>query len=101
MVGERACSVPGEGERKEGGSKKGNEEGYEGVEMWTLLHQYNALYSGHHWEPTFCEVSLTQGLNSCIFTVGVVLRNWAVEHNVAAFSELTFAVRWQGRLSRG
>ena len=26
---------------------------------------------------------------------------WAVEHNVTAFSELCFAVRWQGRLSRG
>ena len=25
----------------------------------------------------------------------------AVEHNVAAFSELFFAVHWQGRLSRG
>ena len=24
--------------------------------------------------------------------------NWAVEHNVAAFSELSFAVHWQGRL---
>ena len=30
-----------EGERKEGGCKKGNEEGYEGVEMWTPLHQYS------------------------------------------------------------
>ena len=33
--------------------------------------------------------------------VGVVLRNPAVEYNVAAFSELSFAVCWQGRLSRG
>jgi len=24
--------------------------------------------------------------------------NLAVEHNVAAFSELSFAVRWQGKL---
>jgi len=24
------------------------------------------------------------------------MHNWAVEHNVAAFSELSFAVRWQG-----
>ena len=31
----------------------------------------------------------------------MVLRNWAVEHNVAAFSELSLAVHWQGRLSRG
>ena len=41
-----------------------------------------------------------------IFPVGVVLRNQAVEHNVAAFSGISFsgisfAVRWQGRLSRG
>ena len=27
--------------------------------------------------------------------------NWAVEHNVAGFSELYFAVRWQGRMDRG
>ena len=36
-----------------------------------------------------------------MFPVGVVLRNPAVEYNVAAFSELSFAARWQGRLSRG
>ena len=36
-----------------------------------------------------------------LIPVGVVLRNPAVEYNVAAFSELSFAVRWQGRLSRG
>jgi len=29
------------------------------------------------------------------------MRNWAVEHNVAAFSELSFAVHWQGVLRRG
>ena len=29
------------------------------------------------------------------------MRNPAVEYNVAAFTELSFAVRWQGRLSRG
>ena len=30
------------------------------------------------------------------------MRNLAVEHNVAAFSELSFTVAaWQGRLSRG
>ena len=38
---------------------------------------------------------------SGIFPVGVVLRSPAAEYNVAAFSELSFAVRWQGRLSRG
>ena len=31
----------------------------------------------------------------------MVLRNQAVENNVAAFSEFYFAVRWQGRLSGG
>ena len=36
-----------------------------------------------------------------IFPAGMVLRNPAVEYNVAAFSELSFAVHWQGRLSRG
>ena len=29
------------------------------------------------------------------------MRNQAVEHNVAKFSELFLAVHWQGRLSRG
>ena len=29
------------------------------------------------------------------------MRNLAVEHNTAAFTELSFAVRWQGRLSGG
>ena len=29
------------------------------------------------------------------------MHNRAVEHDVAAFSELSFAVRWQGRLNRG
>ena len=29
------------------------------------------------------------------------MRDPAVEHNMASFSELSFAVRWQGRLSRG
>ena len=42
----------------------------------------------------YSEVSLTQGL-PVIFPV---LRNPPVEYNVAAFSELSFAVRWQGRL---
>ena len=30
----------------------------------------------------------------------MVLRNPAIEYNMAAFSELSFAVRWQIRLSR-
>ena len=37
---------------------------------------------------------------SDIFPVGVVCVIWLVEHNVAASSELSFAVRRQGRLSR-
>ena len=45
-----------------------------------------------HFVP-YSEVSLTQGL-----LVGVVLRNRAVKHNVATFSELSLAVHWQGRL---
>ena len=32
--------------------------------------------------------------------VDVLLRNLAVEYNVAPFSELSFAVRWQGRLKQ-
>ena len=48
----------------------------------------------------YSEVSLTRGASG-IFPVGVVLCNPAVEYNMAAFSELSFAVRWQGRLSRG
>ena len=37
---------------------------------------------------------------SGMFLVGVVLHNRAVEHNMASLSELSFAVRWQGRLRR-
>jgi len=48
----------------------------------------------------YSEVSLTQGLLG-IFLVGMVLCNRAVELNVATFSELSLAVRWQERLSRG
>ena len=60
------------------------------------------LYNGHHWDPTFCPLQrgVPNSGASVIFPVGVVLRNPAVEYNVAAFSELSFAVRWQGRLSR-
>ena len=52
-----------------------------------------------HFVP-YSEVSLTQGLLG-IFLVGMVLCNRAVELNVAAFSKLSLAVRWQERLSRG
>ena len=57
------------------------------------------LYNGHHWGPTFCP--LERGVPNSgafgIYPVGVVLRNPAA--NMAAFSELSFAARWQGRLS--
>ena len=35
----------------------------------------------------YSEVSLTRG--SSMFPVGVILRNWSVEHNVVTFSELS------------
>ena len=44
----------------------------------------------------YSEVSQTRA--SGIFLVGVVLRNQAVEYNVAAFSVHSFVVHWQGRL---
>ena len=47
----------------------------------------------------YSEVSPTQEL-PVLFPVGIVLRNLAVEHNVAVFFELFSAARWQGRLSR-
>ena len=59
------------------------------------------VYSGadtignQHFVP-HNKVSLTQGLPVYF----VVLRNGAVEYNVATFSELSFAVCWQGNLSR-
>ena len=77
------------------------------------LHLYlGTVFVGHsyvliQWNPSimdiigtqhfvrYSEVSLTQGL-----PVGMVLRNSAVEY-VVTFSELSFAVRWQERLSRG
>ena len=70
------------------------------VFLWkTFLDLY---YNRHHWEPTFCP--LYQGIpnsGASGILVGVVLCNPAVEYNIAAFSELSFAVYWQGRLSRG
>ena len=50
-----------------------------------------------HFVP-YSEVSLTQGF--LVYSGRSGMRNWA-EHNVAAFSELSFAIHWQGRLSRG
>ena len=49
----------------------------------------------------YSEVSLANSGASGIFPVDVILRNGTVEHNVAMFSELSLAVRWQGRLGRG
>ena len=57
------------------------------------------LHNGHPLEPTFCQ-GVPNLESSSILLVGVVLRNRAVEHNVAMFSELSFAICWQGRLSR-
>ena len=61
------------------------------------------LYSGHHWEPTFCSLYkvVPNSGASDIFPVGVVLCKLAVNHNVTVFSELSLVVCWQGRLSRG
>jgi len=36
-----------------------------------------------------------------MFLVGVALHNGAVEHHMALFSELSLAVRWQGKLNKG
>ena len=60
------------------------------------------------WNPSITDTIGNQHFVLCskvsasgIFPVGVVLRNPAVECNVAMFSELSFAARWLGRLSRG
>ena len=60
------------------------------------------LYNGHHWGPTFSKVSLTQGLLVYFWYISGRhgMHDPVVEHNAAVFSELSFAVRWQGRLSR-
>ena len=42
-----------------------------------------------HFVP-YSEVSLTRAFG--MFPVGMVLHNWAIEHNVGAFSELSFAL---------
>jgi len=34
------------------------------------------------------------------FPVGMVLGNWAVEHNMASFLELSLAVQWWERLNQ-
>ena len=46
------------------------------------------LYNGHHWGTTFCPLlrGVPNSGASGILPVGVVLRNSAVEYNVAAVS---------------
>ena len=68
-------------------------------EMYTV----EPLYNGYHWEPTFCllQRDVPNSGASGIFPVGMVLCNPAVEYNMAAFSELSFPVRWERGLSRG
>ena len=48
------------------------------------------LHNGNHWDPTFYPLwrGVPNSGASGIFLVGVVLRNPAVEYNVAAFSEI-------------
>ena len=45
---------------------------------------------GHHWEPMFCPSGA-----SGIFPLGMVLLNWAVEHNVAVLQ--SFLLLYTGR----
>ena len=68
------------------------------------------LYNRHHWKPTFCVVnggvpnsdasSISRAHDASAIKNDVImrswvylLRNWVVEHNVAAFSGLSFAER--------
>ena len=51
-----------------------------------------------HFVPC-SEGSLTQGFRCTSSRCGMC--NRAVEHNVAAFSVLSIAAHWQGRLNRG
>ena len=60
----------------------------------------DSLYSGLNWEPTFVPYGEVSGASG-IFLVGMVQRNRAAEHSMATFSELSIAVHWWERLSRG
>ena len=74
--------------------------------MFLHVHSFQLNYA-LQWNPSitdtignqhivcYSKVCLTWG------QVGMVLRNPAVKYNVAAFSELSFAVHWQRRLRRG
>ena len=60
------------------------------------------LYSGHYWNQHFVPKRGVPNSGAFgMFTVGVVLHNRDVKHNMATFSELSLAVRWQGRLCKG
>ena len=64
--------------------------------------QLEPLHHGHHGNQHFVrnsKVSLIRDFRYISGRRGI--HNKAVEYNVATFSELSFAVRWQGRLSKG
>ena len=65
---------------------------HERVVFWKLV-RWNPPIRDTIGNQHFVPYSELSGL-----PVDVVLRNLAVEYNVAPFSELSFAVRWQGRL---
>ena len=52
-------------------------------------------FKGYHWEPTLQRGATQEPL---VYSIRCVMHILAVEHNMAAFSELYFAVRWQRRL---
>ena len=49
--------------------------------------------------PNILSVIANSGASGIITSGRRGMRNPAVEYNVAAFSELSFVVRWKGRLS--
>ena len=55
------------------------------------------FYNGHHWEQKFC-LGIPNSGASDIFPVSVVC---VIDHDVAVFLELSFAVHWQEMLHRG
>ena len=61
-------------------------------EQYTHTYTVEPLFSGDHWESTFCP--LQRGVANSGASSRRGIHSWAVEHNVAAFSELSFAVRW-------
>ena len=76
--------------------------GYDGKFQPTMHYLQLELHHGHHGNQHFVrnsDVSLIRDFRYISGRRGI--HNKGVEYNVAAFSELSFAVRWQGRLSRG